>query len=180
MLTGMEVIWERQIGFLKETLVAPVSRTKIMIGRTLGGATISVIQGLIILIISIVFLKFRPANWLLLIPALIFMFMIAILFSALGISVASKLEDMQAYPIIINFVIMPLFFLPGALFPIDSVPKYLAIIIKINPLSYGVEGVRWALTGTAHINPLVSLAVLLIFTILVGALGIHFFSKIEA
>lgn len=180
MFNGMEVIWDRQIGFLKETLVAPVSRVKIMFGRALGGATMALIQGLIIFLVSIIFLSYRPASWVMLFPALLFAFLIALLFASLGIAIASKLEDMQAFPIIINFVIMPLFFLSGALFPINSVPRYLEIIIKINPLSYGVEGLRYALAGTAHINPFLSFSVLAICLLAVGFLGAYLFSKIEA
>src|SRR3989344_4167205 len=120
MFTGIELIWDRQFGFLKETLVAPVSRTKLMLGRTLGGATVAVAQGIIVMLIALL-VGFRPSLTGLPI-ALLFMFLIGILFTAFGTAIASRLEDMQAFPIIINFIIMPLFFLSGALFPLQNVP----------------------------------------------------------
>ncbi|MEK6860923.1 MAG: ABC transporter permease, partial [Nanoarchaeota archaeon] len=134
---GMEVMWDKQFGFLKETLVAPVPRYKIMIGRTFGGATVAFIQGLIIFLIAII-IGFRPESIIKLPLAFLFMAIISFIFTALGITIASKLEDMQSFPIIINFIIMPLFFLSGALFPLDQVPKAIKIISLINPLSYGV------------------------------------------
>ena len=112
MFSGIEVIWDRQFGFLKETLVAPVSRAKIMIGRTLGGATVSFLQGLFVLILSLLIgFKFNIIGLPL---AIVFMLLIALLFTAFGTAIASVLEDMQAFPLIINFIIMPLFFLSGA------------------------------------------------------------------
>src|SRR3989344_2362452 len=140
MFSGIEVIWDRQFGFLKETLVAPVSRAKIMIGRTLGGATVSFLQGLFVLILSLLIgFKFNIIGLPL---AIVFMLLIALLFTAFGTPIASVLEDMQAFPLIINFIIMPLFFLSGALFPLDNVPKALSLTARYNPLSYGVDGLR--------------------------------------
>src|SRR3989344_5611077 len=101
MIAGMEVIWDRQFGFLKETLVAPVKRSRIMLGKTLGGATVATAQGVIVFIIALI-VGFHPASALGLITALIFMFLIAFLFSAFGVALSSKLEDMQALPIIMN------------------------------------------------------------------------------
>ena len=110
MFSGIEVIYDRQFGFLKETLVAPISRLEIIVGRTLGGATVSIIQGLIVFVIAIIG-GFRPTNWVHLPLALLFMAIIGILFTAVGTAIASRMEDMQGFPIIMNFVIMPLFFL---------------------------------------------------------------------
>ena len=178
MFNGIEIIWDRQFGFLKETLVAPVSRYKIMIGRTLGGATVAVIQGLLVFIISL-FIGFKPANLLMIPVAFIFMFLIAILFTALGTAIASKLEDMQGFQLIMNFIIMPLFFLSGALFPIDNLPKALIIVIKFNPLSYGVDGIRGALTNISHLGMLMDFTVLLIISFIITLIGSYLFSKIE-
>ena len=115
--TGIEVIWDRQFGFLKETLVAPVPRFKIMIGRTLGGATVATLQGIVVFLICLL-IGFRPDNWTMLPLAIVFMFLIATLFTSMGTAIASRLNDMQAFPLIINFLIMPIFFLSGSLFPI--------------------------------------------------------------
>ncbi len=177
MFNGIEVIWDRQFGFLKETLVAPVPRVKIMIGRTLGGATVAFAQGILVLIISM-FLGFRITNFVDIPLALVFMFLIAFLFTAFGIAVASKLKDMNAFPLIINFIIMPLFFLSGALFPIDNIPRFLEIIIKFNPLSYGVDGIRGAL-GTSAFGLGLDFAVLGGGVILISFIGAYLFSRIE-
>jgi len=179
MFTGIEVIWDRQFGFLKETLVAPVSRTKIMIGRTLGGATVASIQGLIVLIISLI-LGFRPISFALIPLAFLFMFMIAFLFTALGTAIASLLDDMQGFQLIINFVIMPIFFLSGALFPLDNLPSVLSIITKINPLSYGVDGIRGSLTGLSHLGLALDFGVMFVLIAIVSMLGSYLFSKVEA
>ncbi|MCX6794256.1 MAG: ABC transporter permease, partial [Candidatus Gottesmanbacteria bacterium] len=110
LFSGIEIIWDRQFGFLKETLVAPVSRMEIMIGRTLGGATVSMIQGTIVFVLSF-FVGFRPSGIGNLVFAVVFMALTAVLFTALGTAIASVLEDMQGFQLIMNFLIMPLFFL---------------------------------------------------------------------
>jgi ABC-2 type transport system permease protein len=177
MFNGIEIIWDRQFGFLKETLVAPVPRIKIMIGRTLGGATVAFFQGIFIGIISL-FLGFHITNFMNIPFVLVFMFLTAFLFTAIGIAIASLLKDLNAFPLIINFVIMPLFFLSGALFPINDAPNLLKTIIKINPLSYGVDGIRGSfLTSTFGLH--VDFIVLVIWIIAASLIGSYFFSKIE-
>ncbi|MBD3318441.1 ABC transporter permease subunit [Candidatus Woesearchaeota archaeon] len=178
MFTGIEVIWDRQFGFLKETLVAPVSRVQIMIGRTLGGATIAVGQGILVLLISLA-IGFHVENWALLPLALLFMALIAVLFTAFGTAIASKLTDMHAFPLIINFLIMPIFFLSGALFPLRDLPQALSVIISFNPLAYGIDGLRAALTSSAEFSVVTSLAVMCSVTIVIVLLGSYLFSKIE-
>jgi len=178
MFSGIEVIWDRQFGFLKETLVAPVPRWKIMLGKTFGGATVALAQGFIVFIITLM-IGFRPANLAALPIALILLFMIAMLFTALGVAIASRLEDMQAFPLIMNFLIMPLFFLSGALFPLKGIPKILEIIIKLNPLSYGVDGLRATLSGVSTLGLGLDFAVITIVGVIVFAFGSYQFSKIQ-
>jgi ABC-2 type transport system permease protein len=178
MFAGMEVIWDRQFGFLKETLVAPVTRWEIMIGKTIGGATIAVIQALVVFFITL-FFGFH-LNWLLLPLALIFMFILAMAFTALGISIASQLEDMQAFPIIMNFIIMPIFFLSGALFPLDNLPKAVDIVASLDPLSYGVDGIRGALIGGAHYGLSLDFIVLAIIAVLFIGAGTFLFNRVQA
>jgi ABC-2 type transport system permease protein len=177
MFNGIEVIWDRQFGFLKETLVAPVPRYKIMIGKTLGGATVAFFQGVIVMIISL-FLGFRIMNFMDIPIALVFMFLIALLFTSLGIAIASQLKDMNAFPLIMNFIIMPLFFLSGALFPINDAPKFLQLLVKINPLSYGVDGIRSALTTGTFGLPL-DFIVMLGWLLMINLIGTYLFSRIE-
>jgi ABC-2 type transport system permease protein len=175
--TGIDVIWDRQFGFLKETLVSPVSRLKIMIGRTLGGATTSLFQGILVFIIAI-FLGFK-IDWSMLPLALLFMFMIAFFFTALGTTIGSLLRDMQGFQLIVNFLIMPIFFLSGALFPIDSSSQVLKSLLVINPLSYGVDGIRGVLTGQFYFSLGIGLFVFLGLIIIISTIGSYVFSKIE-
>lgn len=178
MFSGMEVIWDRQFGFLKETLVAPVSRSKLMLGKTLGGASVAMIQGLIVFLITLLF-GFRP-DYSLFIFGFVFMFLIAMAFTALGVSIASKLEDMQAFPIIMNFLIMPIFFLSGAIFPLDNIPSAIKSITLFNPLTYGVDGIRGTLTGVSHINLFLDFFINLFVMIVLFLIGTYLFSKTEA
>jgi ABC-2 type transport system permease protein len=178
MFAGMEVLWDKEFGFLKETLVAPVSRWKIMLGRTLGGATVSSLQGIVVFLLAMA-IGFRPTSLPMIFLSFIFMFLIAMLFTSLGTAIASKLEDMQAFPIIINFIIMPLFFLSGALFPLEGLSKSLSIIIKLNPLSYGVDAMRQSLTGVIQFSLLFDFGVLFILTLIIMLIGSRLFNRIE-
>ena len=179
MFNGIEVIWDRQFGFLKETLVAPVSRFKIMIGKTIGGATVASIQGVIVLLISFL-IGYRTSNWFMIPIAFAFMFLTAMFFTAMGIAIASRMRDMQGFQLIMNFVIMPIFFLSGALFPLDSLPSALKIITYINPLSYGIEGIRNSITTLNPAGIILDFVVLTIITLIVTLIGSWMFSKTEA
>ena len=176
--SGIELIWDRQFGFLKETLVAPVSRLEIMLGRTLGGATIAVIQGVIIFLLTMV-IGFRPYSLVMLPVFFLVMFLIALLFTAMGTAIASILEDFQGFQLIMNFLVMPLFFLSGALFPLKGLPPFLAVITKLNPLTYGVDGLRATLIQTAHFLMWTNLGVLTGLSLIFLAIGSYLFSKIQ-
>ena len=178
MFTGIEVIYDRQFGFLKETLVAPVPRWTIMFGRTFGGATVATIQGIVVFLIALL-VGFRPENIFLAPLAILYMILIAFFFTAFGTAIASKMEDMQAFPLIINFLIMPLFFLSGALFPLSGLPKTIQAITYANPLSYGVDGIRGMLSGQMHFNAHTDFLVLFVFASFAIAIGSYLFSKIE-
>lgn len=179
MFSGMEVIWDRQFGFLKETLVAPVSRITIMIGRVLGSATVATLQGCIVLAITLV-AGFHPYSWALVPVAILVMALIATLFTALGTIVGSTLRDMQGFQFIMGFLVMPLFFLSGALFPLSGIPPVMELIARFDPLSYGIDLMRWVLIGTAHFSVALDLGVLVTVTVIFLAVGSYFFSKIEA
>lgn len=178
MFTGIEVIYDRQFGFLKETLVAPVPRWTIMLGRTFGGATVATIQGIVVFFIALI-IGFRPESIFMAPLAIIYMMLIALFFTAFGTAIASRMEDMQAFPLIINFLIMPLFFLSGALFPLSGLPKSIETIVRMNPLSYGVDGIRGILTGQLQFGFHADFLVLFSFTVFVLAIGSYLFSKIE-
>lgn len=178
MFSGTEIIWDRQFGFLKETLVAPVSRMEIMIGRTIGGATIATLQGAIIFILSLL-VGFKPSDISSVLSSFFVVFLIAILFTATGTAIASTLDDFQGFQLIMNFLIMPMFFLSGALFPLNNLPPFIINISKINPLTYGVDGLRATLTRSSHFGLKTDILILSIITSIVLAVGSYLFSKIE-
>ena len=178
MFSGIELIWDRQFGFLKETLVAPVSRLSIMIGRTLGAATTALIQGLIVMA-ACTLAGFRVQNLSLLPVALLFMALIATTFTALGTGIASLLTDFQGFQLVMNLLVMPAFFLSGALFPLSDAPAPIRLIASIDPLSFGVDGLRTALIGVAHFGIPIDLGVLAMFTILFLGFGGYLFCKIQ-
>jgi ABC-2 type transport system permease protein len=120
--SGIEIIWDRQFGFLKETLIAPVSRLQIVLGRALGGATTALVQGIIVLMICSI-AGFRVGNIFLLPVALGFMFLIALLGNAIGTAIGSVLEDVQGFQLLMNFLVTPLFFFSNALFPVDGLAR---------------------------------------------------------
>jgi ABC-2 type transport system permease protein len=176
--SGIELIWDRQFGFLKETLVAPVPRILIMIGRTLGGATVSLVQGFIVVLICLG-AGFRATSLAKLPLSFLFLALIAIMFTALGTAIASVLSDFQGFQLIMNFLVMPIFFLSGALFPLTGLPKALEILASVDPLTYGVDGLRSSLIGMAHFSLATDLGVLSILTSGCVGLGSYLFSKIQ-
>ena len=176
--SGIEIIWDRQFGFLKETLVAPTSRLNIMLGRTLGGATIAACQGFIVLGIALL-VGFKPQFTAIMPLALVFIFLIALLFTAFGTAIASLMEDFHGFQLIINFLIMPMFFLSGALFPLNDLPKPLKILTAINPLSYGVDGIRESLINVHNFGIATDLIVLVSITTVIMVIGSYLFSKIQ-
>lgn len=175
---GIEVIWDKQFGFLKETLVAPVSRWEIMIGRTLGGATVATLQGLIVLCIAFI-LGFRPSSYVGLLFVPFFMALTAILFTSLGTAIASFVEDMQGFQLIMNFLVLPLYFLSGALFPLRGIPPALQIVAFVDPLTYGVDGLRNLISHSAQLPLSVDFLILSIITVVLLSIGTYLFSKIQ-
>ena len=176
--SGIGLLWDRQFGFLKETLVAPVPRVAIMIGKTLGGATVATIQGLIVLVICLI-AGFRPVNWLLLPLAIVVMILTAFVFAGLGVAIGSRLQDIQGMQLIMNFLVLPIYFLSGALFPLTGLPSVLAFFTRIDPLSYGVDALRNYLLGQSVFAPELSIAVLVGVALLFVAYGGYSFSKIQ-
>jgi ABC-2 type transport system permease protein len=176
--SGIALLWDRQFGFLKETLVAPVPRIEIMIGRTLGAATTAMIQGLLVTTVCLI-AGFRPVSLAMVPLAFLFLALIAIVFAALGTTIGSSLQDMQAFPIVMNFLVLPIFFLSGALFPLKNLPRALGIVTSVDPLSYGVDGLRVALLGGGYFGTTIDLLVLAVVAVILLCLGAWRFSKIE-
>jgi ABC-2 type transport system permease protein len=176
--SGIGLLWDRQFGFLKETLVAPVPRLSIVIGKTLGGVTVALIQGTLVVIVCLV-AGFRPIAWTAVPFAFCYMALIAMVFGGLGTAIGSKLQHMQGFQLIMNFLVMPIFFLSGALFPLDHLPKVLGFITDLDPLSYGIDGLRGALIGRTHFGLLTDLAVLSAVAVVLVSIGSYLFSQIE-
>lgn len=179
MFSGFAMLWDRQFGFLKETLVAPVPRLAIMVGRTLGGATVAVLQGTLIFAATLV-AGFRPASVLAVPLAFLVIALIAVVFAALATAIGSTLKEMQGFQMVMNFLVMPIFFLSGALYPLVGLPRVLAALTRLDPLTYGVDGMRGLLTGRTHFGIAFDVAVLLVVGVLFVAAGAWRFSKIEA
>jgi len=179
MFAGISVLWDREFGFLKEIMIAPVNRVSIVLGRIAGGATTALIQGILILLIAMV-IGFRIPGLMEFAMAVVFMLLIATTFIGLGLVFASKMRDMQGFNLIMNFVIFPLFFLSGALFPLDNLPFFIKAISYIDPLTYGIDGMRASLIGFSTFNVIVDFMVLLGMSAIMVFLGAYFFEKSES
>lgn len=172
MFYGAMIIFDRQFGFLKETIVAPVSRLKIMLGGAIGGATTAVMQGILVFVISLA-LGFRPYNWAMASISIIFLSVLALSITAFSSGIGSFVEDMQGFQAINQFLVFPLYFLSGALYPLTHVPTWLKIIAEINPISYTVDAMRWSMLGTSRfgiVHDCIALAITLVVLIVFGAL----------
>ncbi|MGH9687819.1 MAG: ABC transporter permease [Candidatus Acidiferrales bacterium] len=176
--SGIEIIWDRQFGFLKETLVAPVSRLQIVLGRVLGGAIVAMLQGFAVFLVCLAF-GFRIHNWALVPVALVFMFLISLLFTSIGTAVGSVLQDMQGFPLVMNFLVMPLFFFSDALIPMKGLPKILEGALRLNPVTYGVDGLRGALSSAFGFSIVTDLGVLVILSAILLSIGSYLFSRIQ-
>jgi len=179
MFYGAMIMFDKQFGFLKETLVAPVSRTKIMLGGALGGATTATLQGLLVFLISLC-LGFRPQHWALVPLAIIILGLLAVAIASFSSGIGSFVQDMQGFQAINQFLVFPLYFLSGALYPLQHVPDWLRIVAEINPMSYAVDAMRDTLIGQTHFGLLKDLVVLLVAVVVMVTFGAYRFRHIEA
>lgn len=167
--SGISVIWDKEFGFMKEILVAPVSRTTIILGKAMGGATNALLQGIIILVLSpFIGLWLNPLYALLAIPL---MFVIAIGLECIGLLIGIFLDSLEGFQLIISFINMPMLFLSGAIFPLKIVPHALAAASYADPLTYGVDALRMILLGNYGVQPLwLDLGVICAFALLMISL----------
>ena len=184
--SGISVIFDRQFGFMKEMLVAPVSRTSIILGKILGGALTASIQGVILLGVATAMGAFVLSSVFVLgaIAAVGVMLLITAGFVGLGVAIGSRLNDFHAFQLLSTFVLWPLFMLSGVFFPIEAVPFPLQVAMLADPMFYGVELLRWCLlgTGTPLLGPfgwIISLGVLVGFNILIITVGTYLFSRVQ-
>jgi len=178
-MQGLSVLWDREFGFLKEIMVAPVGRVSIVLGRIAGGTTTTMIQGLLVLAVSFA-LGFRISGAPHLVLALVYMVLIAFTFIGFGLIFASKMKDMQGFGLIINFIIFPVFFLSGALYPLSNLPLFVRVLSYLDPLTYGIDGLRGAMIGVAVHSQALNLLVMGGSALVMLFLGAYFFEKSES
>lgn len=184
MFYGLYIVWDKKLDFLKEVLAAPVSRTSVFLGKALGGTTDPLVQSVAMLTLGSVVLALvdpgfqgvSPAGALLVLPVI---FLVALSIAALGLGIGSMFESFEGFQVVSSFVSFPLFFLSGALYPLDGLPAYLQVLTTINPMTYAVDLIRTLLLGVGHIPVLTSAAVLVAFTALMLAFGAFMFHRMK-
>ena len=149
--SGMSIIWDREFGFLKEVLVAPIDRSAVAVGKTLGGATQASLQGLILLVLApFVGVKLTPVAVLSLIGLI---FCLSFALAGVGVALAARMKSMMGFQFVLNFLVQPAFFLSGALFPVTGLPAWMTALTRVDPLSYGVDPIRRVVLETSGVPP---------------------------
>lgn len=175
--SGMSIVWDREFGFLKEVMVAPVSRWSIAIGKTFGGASVALLQGVIMLTLSLIIgVKISIVT---LIACILIMFLIAFAMASMGIMIAARMKEMEGFQVIVNFLIMPIFFLSGALFPLDRLPAWLSVLTKIDPLTYGVDLLRGVMIHVHALPLTLDLTVIALFAIVMLGIAVIEFNRMD-
>jgi ABC-2 type transport system permease protein len=147
--SAMSIVWDREFGFLKEVLVAPIDRSAIAIGKALGGSTQAMVQGMILLVLApIVGVTLTPLAVLELIPLI---FVLAFALTTLGVALATGITSMQGFQAVMNFLMMPIFFLSGALFPLSNLPWWMTGLTRIDPAAYGIDPIRRVILGASGV-----------------------------
>ncbi len=172
---GISVIWDKEFGFLKEILVAPASRTYAILGRTLGDSLTCILQGLIILLP--IYLIAPGLKLEALFPVSLVGFIVAIAFNSLGIAIASKMNSIEGFQLIVNLIMWPLIFLSGAFYPVQGFPNWVKFFVYLNPMTYGVSLSRGLLTGVSEIGIFESIIALLVLCIVFLLIGIYLFKR---
>jgi ABC-2 type transport system permease protein len=175
MFQGVTIIWDREFGFLKEVLVAPISRVTIVLGKTLSGTVVTVVQGCLTLLFApVVGLHLAPASLLALLGIIV---LLSLGMTAMGVVVATRMQTFEGFGVISNFVILPLYFLSGGVFPVDRLPTWMAILVRLNPATYGVDLMRHALVQPAAFAVGLDLLVLIGFAVAMVALALVWFRR---
>ena len=177
MFSAISIVWDREFGFLKEVMVAPISRSSVAIGKALGGSSVSIIQAVVILVFApFVGVKLSLLTIAAVIPL---MFLISFAVTSMGIVFAAKMQTMESFQMIMNFLIMPLFILSGAMFPLARLPDWLRFLTRIDPLSYGVDALRGLMLGPklAEFSLGVNVALLALFATVMISLAVYFFEQ---
>jgi ABC-2 type transport system permease protein len=176
---GSYIIWDRKFDFLKSVMVAPVSRTAIFVGKTFGGMTTSLIQAAILLAIGLLIgIHYDLISIMVIILTIL---LLSFALTSLGLTVGSYIESLEGFQFIVSFVVFPLYFLSGALFPLKNLPAWLSTLTTLDPVTYAVDALRETMLGISGKNPLiVDSAILLLSVIVLGAIGILSFRRMKA
>ncbi|MDP2841531.1 MAG: ABC transporter permease [Candidatus Methanoperedens sp.] len=172
---GVYIIWDRKLDFLKEVLVAPVSRASVFAGKVLGGATDAMIQVVFLLIIGL-FISV-PLTPIIIINAFLMLLLISIAMVSIGLVIGANLKSPEGFTLVINFVMWPMFFFSGALFPVSNLSGWLSAVTFINPLTYGVDAVRGIILGTHQFPIFLDIAVMLLFSLIAMGIGVLSFRR---
>lgn len=175
---GLYIILDKRIDFLKEVLVAPLNKSTMFFGKALGGSTDGLLQVIILIILGAIFFGIR-FNFLTLLLTFFIIILLLIAITSLGLAIGSMMESPEGFGLISSFVIFPLFFLSGALFPVTKLPIWLKIIVTINPVSYAVDALRLVLLGITSYGLLLDLTVLIVFAALMVIIGTWAFKRIK-
>jgi len=175
---GSYVIWDRKFDFLKSVMVAPVSRGTIFVGKTLGGMTSSLIQAAILLSIGwLIGMSYNPLE---MVETIVIVLLLSFTLTSLGLAIGSYMQSLEGFQMIVSFVVFPLFFLSGALFPLDKLPQWLLILTSIDPATYAVDAMRIAMLGIGNKSFAFDVLVLLGFAISMGTIGAYSFRRMKA
>ena len=175
--SGMSIIVDKEFGILKELLVAPISRVSLVLGKLLGGMATSLIRAILIVILFCVMLEIEMGV-LEYCGVFVVVCMIAVGFGGLAIAIATKMESMEGFGLIVELVVMPIFFLSGAFFPVDKLPGWLSTVVMLNPLTYGVDALRILMIGTGSFGLMYSIGVLIVFDVVVVLFAAYLFEKV--
>ncbi len=173
---GVYIIWDRKIDVLKAVLVAPVSRVAIFFGKVLGGCTDAVLQAVVLLVIGLFFVSYTPLG---LLAALGIVLLTSIGFTALGLAIGAFFESLEGFQLIGTFVVFPLFFLSGALYPLEGVPGWLRVLSHADPVTYAVDALRTVMLGTSALSLPLDIAVLVAFAVATVLVGSVAFSRMK-
>ena len=175
---GAYIIWDRKFDFLKSVMVAPSSRTTVFIGKTLGGMTTSLFQVAIVLIVGIALGINYDGMTILQILSIVLI--LSFCLTSLGLTFGSYIESLEGFQLIVSFVVFPLFFLSGALFPIDNLPAWLKIITLFDPATYSVDALRNSILHLGTYSFEHDISVLLLFTLIITLVAIFSFRRMRA
>jgi len=175
---GAYLVWDKRIDLLKSILVSPLSRATIFFGKVLGGVTISLFESLIVLFFGIfIGIQYTPMSFLTTVAVVI---IASAIFTSIGLTIGSMMESPEGFQLLSSFLLFPLFFLSGALFPLDNLPGWLSTVTSINPVTYVVDMLRGTLVGTYHFDPSYNLILLGVFLIITSAVGVMAFTRMKS